>query len=104
MFKPVLPYVTDNISHLLFFNDHINTVHKHQGKYHVHTEVAEAAKNDQQEKSTNSLNKETAGNEYIVFETTAISSIPLTPIDYFSFNSMFGNSGPLNHDYPPPRI
>ena len=104
MFKPVMPYVTNAMAHLLFFKDHMNTVHAHHGKFHVHTEIAEGAKNDQQEKSTNNLKKETAGNEHIIFEKITASSAPMAPVKYFSLRSIPVSVIYINYDFPPPRV
>ena len=102
MFKPAMPFVTDAVAHLLFFKDHMDTVHAHNGKYHVHTEISEGAKNDQEEKSTNNFKKETS-NEHIIVEATLRPSILLTPINCFSLLSMSAVNTYINHDFPPPR-
>ena len=104
MFKPVLPYVTDAMAHLLFFKDHMNTVHAHKGKFHVHTEVTEAAKNDQQDKSSNNLKKETPGNEHIIIETMLRSPVNPFQADYFSLASISPSLVYIIYDFPPPRV
>ena len=103
MFKSVLPYVTDFVAHILFFKDHIQTVHAHHGKFHAHTTVAEGAKNDQSEKSTNNVKKDNVGSDHIVIETCVIS------IQQFSkknlcFISIAALNRDIHHDYPPPRV
>lgn len=66
VFKPYVPYFTDAIAHILFFKDHIETVHFHHGKSHVHTEVNQLAKNEQSEKNTHTSKKDTTENDHLV--------------------------------------
>ena len=47
IFKPVLPYVADFLSHLLAHEHHIATVHSHHGHDHAHQEAADAADEDE---------------------------------------------------------
>ena len=103
MFKPVMPYVTDIIAHIFFFKDHMLTVHAHNGKYHVHAEVAEAAKNQQQDKNTDTIKKGMFGAEHIFTETyksfssnTSINWCVLLPVP---IKKAF-----VSHHFPPPRI
>lgn len=45
MIKPIMPTLADGFAHLLNYQDHIATVHKHNGKSHTHFEYIEAARN-----------------------------------------------------------
>ena len=102
MFKPVIPFVTDCIAHLLFYKDHILTVHAHYGKFHVHAAIAEEAKNDQSEKNTNNLKKENQINEHIIYEACRVPALKV-PLKYYNFQSVHSMNMSIVHDYPPPR-
>jgi hypothetical protein len=51
LFKPVMPYVNDFISHAFFYAKHMATVHMENGQYHVHFEAAENSKQEKNEGS-----------------------------------------------------
>ncbi len=102
MFKPVMPYFTDAISHVLFFKDHMLTVHAHNGKFHVHAEVAEAAKEDPSSKSTDAIKKNFLSDEYLfteiyIFPIVRASMARPVQLTYFSKQAF------INHHFPPPR-
>lgn len=103
MLKPVMPYITDGVAHILNFQGHMATVHAHQGKYHVHTEVAEAAKNDNSEKSTNTLKKVTSENEHIIVDKDCVPDSLYKARKYFTALPITAISIYLNNDFPPPR-
>lgn len=73
MLKPVIPYVADLTAHLLFFKDHMLTVHAHNGKFHVHKEMAEAEKNDQTNNNTGNSKKEIPIYDHINIVTHKLS-------------------------------
>lgn len=107
IFKPVLPFITDCISHALFYSQHMATVHYENGKYHVHYEAAKNAKEDATGKtaSSSSSKKNTAPTEYLSMATVYVDLI----IHYFS-NSHSSSiapslmSGISQNNYPPPRF
>lgn len=102
VFKPYSPYFTDAIAHILFFKDHIKTVHAHNGKSHAHSEVNELVKSEQSEKSTNVIKKLSVENDHIFFENLqflhddilADWNVPLS----ISTKNMF-----INITLPPPK-
>ena len=65
VFKPYVPYFKDAVAHVLFFKDHIESVHSHNGKSHVHAEVNQLVKNDQSEKGSNNNKKVSFENDHI---------------------------------------
>ena len=103
MFKPVLPYVTDLAAHLLFFKDHMQTVHAHHGKFHAHTTVAEGAKNDQSEKSGTNLKKDNVGTDHILIDPVRFNLQKNSKKYYYSLLLSPLNRD-IHHDYPPPRV
>ena len=103
MLKPVMPYISDAVAHILNFQGHMATVHVHHGKYHVHTEVAEAAKNDSSEKGTNTLKKDASEYEHIVVARDCVLHPLYEACKYFTALPMTAISIYLNNDFPPPR-
>ena len=55
LFKPVMPLVVDGLAHAFWGSVHIATVHKHQGKEHVHYEVKKMAQEQGQGKAEHRL-------------------------------------------------
>lgn len=98
-----MPYITDAVAHILNFKGHMATVHAHNGKYHVHMEVAEAAKNDNGEKSTNTLKKYGSENEHIGIDKDCVRHSQYEARKYFTALPMTAISIYLNNDFPPPR-
>ena len=103
MFKPVLPYITDFIAHILFFKDHLQTVHAHQGKFHAHTAVAEGAKNDQSGKTTDNFKKDNFGSDHIII-STAKRPVQNSSNKYTYSLSSYLITREIPYDYPPPRV
>ena len=106
MFKPVLPFIVDGISHTFFYTQHMATVHYENGKYHVHYEAAKNVKEDASGKtaSSSSSKKDTGPTEY-TSTTIFVDFI----VHYFSNTHSFTNapslmSGIINNNYPPPRF
>ena len=105
MFKPAFPYVDDFIGHVLFYKQHMATVHFTNGKYHVHAEVVKAEREENQHKSTPSSKKDNSTIDHIIYRNdegdclTALSSQKyiLPAIDNLP-------NGNLSDNYPPPRI
>lgn len=50
--KPALPVIKDFLAHSFTLNNHIETIHYQNGKYHVHKEIVENIANDKQDRNT----------------------------------------------------
>ncbi len=105
MFKPVLPYINDVISHTFFYAHHMATVHYENGKYHVHYEVARDIKDEKSDKSTSSnLKKDNLTNEYLVPSSSQnnfiIADLATTYLLLPSPNLLNGNA---KNNFPPPK-
>ncbi len=105
MFKPVLPYINDVISHTFFYAHHMATVHYENGKYHVHYEVARDIKEEKSDKSTSSnLKKDNLTNEYLVPSSSQnnfiIADLATTYLLLPSPNLLNGN---VKNNFPPPK-
>ncbi|GAB2809852.1 hypothetical protein GCM10027043_06420 [Ferruginibacter profundus] len=106
--KPVLPYVSDFVSHTFFYAHHMATMHYENGKYHVHYETARASKDDSSDKPASSsfLKKDTTVNEHIVTVVKQQQSfmIALKDIDYPLAATASLVSCIVQNNYPPPRL
>ncbi len=102
MFKPALPYVKDLVAHVLFYKDHMLTVHAHHGKFHVHAELADTAKKDASDKSTPNLKKNLPDNEHVVLRDNQFLLLrsKLNPPLRLSYQLMHAS---IEHDDPPPK-
>jgi hypothetical protein len=101
--KPVLPALSDAIAHVFWYSEHMATVHYEHGKYHVHYEYQQAAKNEfpgkdtSLPKSTDTVSEHIAGsNAYQPFRQPAV-------IDYFSLPLQGLFCTILDSDVPPPK-
>lgn len=104
MLKPVMPYITDGLNHILNFKDHMATVHAHHGKYHVHIEVAEAAKKMNTEKNTdNILKKETTGNDHNIVKKPDSFPVQQSILKYAATLPVDISDIYLSSDFPPPK-
>ena len=105
VFKPVFPYIKDTINHLLFYKQHMATVHFENGKYHVHAEVEKNTKEDDSNKNTTPIKKQNTTNEHIFFlENTTISYKEFTKQKYPLASLSNLAIGAVAYNYPPPRI
>ncbi|MEO6637725.1 MAG: hypothetical protein ABIN25_05585 [Ginsengibacter sp.] len=104
MLKPLLPYTSDLIAHVFWYKDHVGTVHSHNGKFHVHKEVMEAAKSNATEKDLAMSKKDGSTTDHTVIKefnhpaakmnmSKHICSISPSPITTY-----------LSLDYPPPKF
>ena len=53
--RPVVPVLADGLAHLLWYDQHIATVHFHDGYAHMHNEIANIVEEETGEKNTTSL-------------------------------------------------
>ncbi len=105
MFKPAFPYVEDFISHVLFYKQHMATIHFENGKYHVHTEVAKIAKEENSNKSVPSSKKDNSTSDHIVYRNNAVMCVSaINSLKYKLPATVVLPDGNLSDNYPPPRI
>ncbi len=79
------------------------TVHSHNGKFHVHKEIIEAAKSSNSENST-ILKKDVSVNDHIIIKELHISKEEILLPNYFTSLSPTLTFTYLNFDYPPPKV
>lgn len=102
--KPVLPYVADALEHLLFYNQHVATVHIENGKIHVHKEAVDAGTANNDQESTTSVKKSSVSWDHILpispykYLLTHITTV-FNKLPYIASYHIFSFS-----DYPPPRL
>lgn len=77
--KPLLPYAKDAMAHIFWYSQHIATVHEENGKYHVHYETIDAAKESAQEKSSTTTKPTSFSSEHI-FSTESSYAFFIEPI------------------------
>ncbi len=104
MLMPVLPYVSDTVSHTFWLYEHISTVHYEHGEYHSHYEANEIAKKTSTEKDSSTTYKY-AGNadDHIVTSTAYQITLPIITNLSFSHYNLTCVSAYLLGDFPPPK-
>jgi hypothetical protein len=103
MIKPVMPYITDGIAHLLFFKDHVETVHSHHGKLHIHAELAAAEKSSSPEKNNTIQKKYSFDNEYLILKKNKFTPFS-TSANLFKGLKFHQKDVCMNTDFPPPKM
>jgi hypothetical protein len=104
MLKPVFPFIADIAAHAFWYSHHMATVHYEHGKYHVHYEIQEAAKNNTPEKNNNATLNEPVSGEHISPFVSYAFYVPFTIQQQFTTLSSALVTNSLNSDYPPPKI
>ena len=105
MFKPVFPYIKNAVNHLVFYKQHMATVHIENGKYHVHVEVTKNAKEDNSNKNTPSSKKENTSTDHVVIINKEVAHIII--LTFYRYPLPANDdllAGNIAYNYPPPRI
>lgn len=106
LFKPVLPYVNDFVSHVLFYTKHMATVHYEHGKYHVHFETAKDIREEKTDTPNNSSSskKDNSVTEHCIFLSNDEKAIDnSSACKLLPFNNVAVINGSIDNDDPPPR-
>ena len=105
MVKPALPYVQDFVGHILFYKQHMATVHFENGKYHLHKEVVKNIKEENSNKN-NLPEKKKSSSTYEFLGNVNKSQQPVAalPVLVYALHPQQQFSSPyLAYNYPPPR-
>ena len=100
MLKPVSPYISDTIAHIFYFAQHMATVHYENGKFHVHKEVIDVAKEEAAPKDQTSSKKDNSISDHLA--TTNNHALPYTPAVFFQSMLTNGLPDPLPQAAEPP--
>lgn len=105
MVKPALPYVQDFIGHILFYKQHMATVHFEDGKYHVHKQVVKDVKEENSGKNSLPEKKKSSPQyEYVaVANKQALQASMLLSTAYSMYVQQNNSSPYIAYNYPPPR-
>ena len=66
MLRPAMPYLADGMAHLLWYHEHIATVHTEHGKRHVHFEVEKESKKNNTENNSEENKKAATTSEHTI--------------------------------------
>jgi hypothetical protein len=103
MLKPILPIIKDGLSHLLYEQKHMATVHYEKGKYHLHVELVNTAK-DKTHKQTNTSVFFESVHQHLSEKTNKPSLFPHVQSHSFVYSNqvyLFDCSTILT---PPPKV
>ncbi len=103
LLKPVLPYVTDFIAHAFYKYEHIATVHKENGKTHLHYELQKASEESGTDKTNLPIKAATEVSPHVF--TNMLYSFAVVKISqqHFPINTLFSPSIAMAGDFPPPK-
>ena len=101
--KPVFPTIADTVAHIFWYSEHMATVHFENGRYHVHLEYQQAAKNTVPGKDAAMLKTSSTADHinavcsYVIHCYSGINAV------FPTFCSSLSSASRTNV-YPPPRI
>ncbi len=98
-----MPYATDAIAHILFYHEHIATVHIAHGKLHAHKESYEASKKTNPENNPGGDKKTVTDSDHILYTTQYDFSIPSIIQKHAAMLSLNVKSIHPIADFPPPK-
>ena len=105
MIKPALPYVSDFIGHVLFYQQHLATVHFENGKYHLHQEVAKNIKEESSGKNTLPEKKKNTAEDFTATLSKAtLSYSSIEDVAYGAYMQQHIYAPYLPCNYLPPRM
>lgn len=101
-----MPTVTDIFAHVLNYKEHMATVHKHNGKFHVHYDYIEAAKkNSHEDNPYHNTNKKTgSSDDHTIFVTLPVAFVSEIHQDHLNLFSCYLPAISLKGDLRPPII
>lgn len=103
MLKPVSPYISDAVSHVFYYTQHMATVHYENGKYHVHKEIVDNEKKNSPAKETSASKKQNSANDHItLLQKQTAQVLPVNTAYQIRLASVLPHNY-LAGDYPPPR-
>ena len=79
------------------------TVHSHNGKFHVHKQVVEAAKKDNTEKETTLLKKDVQVSDHLTTSSIKIVSSDILSQKFFRTKPSQLSDSFCKNNYPPPK-
>jgi hypothetical protein len=104
IFNAFIPIAADVVAHTFWEKEHLLTVHQVNGKFHVHIQIVNAAKQAGTDKSSGNLKFGSEDYSHVLF--TADNSFSHTHFinqPYATYTSTYPVSYP-DMDYPPPRV
>lgn len=100
-----MPFMQDVVAHIFFYTKHIASVHKENGRFHVHFEVKESSsKEKNKENQVPSTQKNNPANEYAVMaEKNQMGDWENERLNYLPLSNYLLPDGTLKLADPPPR-
>lgn len=101
--KPTLPFVYDAVAHAFFYHHHVATVHKVNGKKHVHHEFIREAKKQNSGNNDADAKKLIPTDEHIFLPFHHIPPASNFVEQRFSLDVLNLSWRPINGNFPPPK-
>ncbi len=101
--KPTLPFVYNAVEHAFFYQHHIATVHKVNGKQHVHHEFIREAKKENSGNNNADAKKLIPTDEHIFLPFCYMPPTSIFVDQRFSLDVSKLTCRPINGNFPPPK-
>ena len=101
--KPTLPFVYDAVAHAFFYQHHIATVHKVNGKQHVQHEFIREAQKENSGNNNADAKKIIPTDEHVFLPFYFIPPASIFVEQRFSLNVFNLPWRPINGNFPPPK-
>jgi hypothetical protein len=101
--NPVMPIFADILAHTFWEKEHLMTVHKSHGKFHVHFELVKASKQADKDKSSGNFKSGSEDTVHIIYDTEYDFSNKCFVNNSYSLCTFLCPTSYPNVDYPPPR-
>ena len=101
--KPTFPFVYDAVAHAFFYQHHITTVHKVNGKQHVHHEFLQEAKKENSGNNNSDIKKIIPTEEHFSLPFYNTLEASFVPHNWFCRVIFKLYWRPINSNFPPPK-
>ena len=103
LLKPVLPILTDFIAHAFYKYEHIATVHKENGKTHLHYELQKASEETGNDKSNLPTKAATEVSPHVFTNMLYTFDVAKVSLQHFTINTSYPPAIAIAGIFPPPK-
>ena len=100
--KPTLPFIYNAVSHAFFYQHHIATVHKVNGKLHVHHEFIKESKKENSQNNTD-CKKLIPTDEHLFLPFYSVSLVSVFKAKVHCHKVFNLTWRPVKGNFPPPK-
>lgn len=101
--KPTLPFIYNAVSHAFFYQHHIATVHKVNGKLHVHHEFIKESKKENSRNNSADFKKLIPADEHLFLPFYSVLPVFVFIAKMHSHKVFNLTWRPVKGNFPPPK-